>query len=371
MDVGIVRDLSVVPTRYWHRLEDGRLQCDVCPRFCKLREGQRGLCFVRGRLEDEVVLTTYGRSSGFCVDPIEKKPLDHFLPGTPILSFGTAGCNLFCKFCQNWDISKSRQTDTLADRASPETIARAAAELGCRSVAFTYNDPVIFLEYAVDVARACHARGIYAVAVTAGEICEDPRAEFYRHMDAANVDLKAFTERFYRKICGGSLGPVLDTLRYLKHETEVWFEITNLLIPGENDSDAELDEMTRWVVEELGPDVPMHFTAFHPDFKMMDKPPTPPSTLSRARRIALGNGVRYAYTGNVHDEDGGSTICHGCGERVIGRDWYVLTAWNLDAEGRCESCGTRCAGRFEGPPGDWGARRRPVRLRDFEERLTA
>ncbi|MEE8526925.1 MAG: AmmeMemoRadiSam system radical SAM enzyme [Thermoanaerobaculia bacterium] len=369
MDVGIARDLSVVPTKYWHRLDDGRIQCDVCPRFCKLREGQRGLCFVRGRLDDEIVLTTYGRSSGFCVDPIEKKPLDHFLPGTPVLSFGTAGCNLFCKFCQNWDISKSRELDTLADRATPETIAAAAVELGCQSVAFTYNDPVIFLEYAVDVAQACRARGIRTVAVTAGEICEQPRVDFYRHMDAANVDLKAFTERFYRKICGASLQPVLDTLKYLKHQTDVWFEITNLLIPGENDSDAELDEMTRWVVESLGPDVPMHFTAFHPDFKMMDKPPTPASTLTRARKIALANGVRYAYTGNVHDEDGGSTFCHGCGERVIGRDWYVLTAWHLDAEGCCEHCGIRCAGRFAGPPGDWGSRRLPVRLRDFEKRL--
>ncbi len=365
MDVPIERDPSVVPTRYWHRLDDGRVQCDVCPRYCKLREGQRGLCFVRGRLDDQVVLTTYGRSSGFCVDPIEKKPLNHYLPGTPVLSFGTAGCNLFCKFCQNWDISKSREVDTLADQASPEVIARAAARLSCRSVAFTYNDPVIFLEYAIDVAAACHELGVRTVAVTAGEICEEPRAEFYRAMDAANVDLKAFTERFYRQVCGGELQPVLDTLVYLKHETEVWFEITNLLIPGENDGDEELDAMTRWVVDELGPDVPMHFTAFHPDFKMMDRPPTPPATLSRARRIAVGNGVRYAYTGNVHDEAGGSTYCHACGELLIGRDWYVMTAWNLTPDGRCAACHAPCAGRFDPAPGAWGARRLPVRLRDY------
>ncbi len=365
MDVEIVRDASVVPTSYWHRLEDGRIQCDLCPRFCKLREGQRGLCFVRGRLDDEIVLTTYGRSSGFCVDPIEKKPLNHYLPGTPVLSFGTAGCNLFCKFCQNWDISKSREIDTLADQAAPETIALAAERLGCRSVAFTYNDPVIFLEYAVDVAAACRERGILTVAVTAGEICDEPRVEFYRSMDAANVDLKGFTERFYRQVCGGDLQPVLDTLVYLKHETDVWFEITNLVIPGENDSDREFDEMTRWILEELGPDVPVHFTAFHPDFKMMDRPSTPPATLTRARRIAVSNGLRYVYTGNVHDETGGSTYCHGCGERVVGRDWYVLTEWHLDAQGRCASCGTPCAGRFEESPGSWGARRLPVRLREF------
>ncbi len=353
------------PTKYWHGLADGRVQCDVCPRFCKLREGQRGLCFVRGARAGEIVLTTYGRSSGFCVDPIEKKPLNHFHPGTPILSFGTAGCNLACKFCQNWDISKSREIDTLADAATPATIARAARELGCSSVAFTYNDPVIFLEYAIDVAQACHEQRILAVAVTAGEICPEPRQEFYSFMDAANVDLKGFTERFYRKICGGQLQPVLDTLVYLKHETAVWFEITTLLIPGENDSDEELAAMTRWVVAELGPDVPLHFTAFHPDYKMRDKPPTPPATLRRARQIALDNGVRYAYTGNVHDEAGGSTYCHVCQALLIGRDWYRLTRWHLTADGCCRDCGTPCAGRFAGPPGDWGQKRLPVRLQDF------
>jgi pyruvate formate lyase activating enzyme len=356
---------DTVPTRYWHALANGRVQCDLCPRFCKLLEGQRGLCFVRAREGDAIVLKTYGRSSGFCIDPIEKKPLNHFLPGTPVLSFGTAGCNLACKFCQNWDISKSREVDTLADQATPEVIARAARQLGCSSVAFTYNDPVIFLEYAVDVADACRAAGIRTVAVTAGEICPEPRAELYRHMDAANVDLKGFTDRFYRKVCGGELAPVLDTLRYLKHETGVWFEITNLVIPGENDGDEEFEAMTRWIAGELGPDVPLHFTAFHPDYKMLETPPTPPATLSRARRIALANGLRYVYTGNVHDREGGSTWCHHCGQRLIGRDWYVLSEWNLTPDGACNACGTPCAGRFAGPPGTWGARRVPVRLRDF------
>jgi len=353
---------SAVPTKYWHRLDDGRVQCDVCPRYCKLHEGQRGLCFVRANHDSRIVLTTYGRSSGFCVDPIEKKPLNHFLPGTPILSFGTAGCNLACKFCQNWDISKSREWDTLADSATPETIARAAKRLGCRSVAYTYNDPTIFMEYAIDIAQACREQNIKSVAVTAGYMCDEPRAEFYKYMDAANVDLKGFTENFYWKICGAHLAPVLDTLKYLKHETKVWFEVTTLLIPGQNDSDKELEEMTQWAMENLGPDVPWHFTAFHPDWKMTDIPPTPAATLVRARRIAMKNGLRYVYTGNVHDEDGGSTYCHHCNAKLIGRDWYVLTAWNLDENGECRSCGTPLPGVFEERPGTWGAKRLPVRL---------
>jgi len=356
---------SVVPTEFWHKLDDGRIQCDVCPRACKLHEGQRGFCFVRACQDGQIVLTTYGRSSGYCVDPIEKKPLNHFLPGTPVLSFGTAGCNLGCKFCQNWDISKSREIDTLCDEATPELIARAAEQLGCRSVAFTYNDPVIFLEYAIDVAEACHERGIKAVAVTAGEICAGPREKFYRFMDAANVDLKAFTEEFYKNVCAGQLQPVLDTLVYLKHETRVWFEITNLIIPGLNDSDRELEEMTAWIVEHLGADVPVHFTAFHPDWKMRDRPHTPPATLTRARGIALANGLRYAYTGNVHDKTGESTYCHQCGQVLMGRDWFVLSDWNLTGDGHCTACGTPCAGVFDGPPGTWGARRVLVRLKEF------
>ena len=357
--------ITGVPGRYWHEIEGGRLQCDLCPRFCKLREGQRGLCFVRARANDRIVLTTHGRSSGFCIDPIEKKPLNHFLPGTPVLSFGTAGCNLACKFCQNWDISKSREFDTLQASASPRAIAESAVATGCHSVAFTYNDPVIFLEYAIDVAEACREHGIKTVAVTAGYITEEPRAEFFRHMDAANVDLKAFTERFYWKVCGGHLQPVLDTIRYLKHETDVWFELTDLLIPGENDSEAEIDEMTQWLVENVGPDVPLHFTAFHPDWKMMDKPPTPLRTLTRSRDIAMRNGLRYVYTGNVHHSESASTYCYACGEMLIGRDWYEHTAWNLevdDGRGNCGYCGAPVAGVFAGPPGQWGARRRPVRV---------
>ena len=351
------------PGRYWHVLEDGRIQCDVCPRYCRLHDDQRGLCFVRARQGDQIVLTTYGRSSGFCIDPIEKKPLNHFLPGTPVLSFGTAGCNLTCKFCQNWDISKARNLDRIQDFASPVAIAEAAVQSGCRSVAFTYNDPVIFLEYAVDVAQACRARGIKTVAVSAGYISPEPRFEFFRHMDAANIDLKGFTEGFYKNHCSGRLASVLETLKYLKHETNVWFEITTLLIPGENDSAAEIEAESAWARDHLGPEVPLHFTAFHPDWKMMDRPPTRPETVRMARRIAMNAGLHYVYTGNVHDPAGQGTHCHACGAALIGRDGYDITAWRLSADGRCGKCGTRCHGVFEGVGGDWGPRRQPVRLR--------
>ncbi|MEJ1296448.1 MAG: AmmeMemoRadiSam system radical SAM enzyme [Candidatus Sedimenticola sp. (ex Thyasira tokunagai)] len=353
---------NAYPTIYWHRLDDGKVQCDVCPRECKLKEGQLGLCFVRGCQGGEIVLTTYGLSSGFCVDPIEKKPLNHFLPGTPVFSFGTAGCNLSCRFCQNWDMSKSREMHTLADAASPEAIAIEAERLQCRSVAFTYNDPVIFLEYAVDTAIECHKRDIKTVAVTAGYISPGAREAFFKHIDAANVDLKSFNESFYHKLTTGHLQPVLDTLVYLKQETDVWVELTTLVIPGENDSEKELNEMSQWVVEHLGPDVPMHFSAFHPDWKMLDTPSTPKSTLARARQIALNNGVHYAYTGNVHDPHGDSTWCHSCGKLLIERDWYQLGEWSLSADGRCRFCGTHCAGVFEEKPGDWGAKRLPVRM---------
>ena len=356
-------DIIGVSGSYWHRLSDGRLQCDLCPRFCKLREGQRGLCFVRGRASGEIVLTTYGRSSGFCVDPIEKKPLNHFLPGTPVLSFGTAGCNLACKFCQNWDISKSREFDRLQVSATPQAIADTAVKTGSCGVAYTYNDPVIFLEYAVDVAQACREQGVKNVAVTAGYITEQAREEFFHLMDAANIDLKAFTDRFYWKVCGGHLEPVLDTLLYLKNETDVWYELTTLLIPGENDSEAEVEAMTQWIMEQLGPDVPLHFTAFHPDWKMMDTPSTPKDTLTRSREIALKAGLRYVYTGNVHDFKGSSTYCHNCDEILIGRDWYELSTWNLVRTGAgaaCKSCGAGIAGVFEDQPGSWGSRRQPI-----------
>jgi pyruvate formate lyase activating enzyme len=333
--------------RYWRKLDDGRIQCDLCPRFCKLHDGQRAFCFTRARDGERIVLTTYGRSSGFCVDPVEKKPLNHFLPGSPVLSFGTSGCNLGCKFCQNWDVSKAREDDVLAAQADPEAIANTAERLGCASVAYTYTDPVTFHEYAVDAADACRARGIRSIAVTAGYVCPAPRAEFFGRMDAANIDLKGFSEDFYRNVCYARLQPVLETLAYVKRETQVWLEITTLLIPGLNDSEAELEEMSQWVVVNLGPDTPWHFTAFHPDWRMRDIPPTPPQTLARARAIAMKHGVRYAFTGNVHDPAGQTTYCHQCQTPLVGRDRYRITAWGLTEAGACSHCGAACAGVFD------------------------
>lgn len=346
--------------RWWHRNPDGRIQCDLCPRDCRLQEGQHGLCFVRAREGDRMVLTTYGRSSGFCVDPIEKKPLNHFYPGTSVLSFGTAGCNLSCKFCQNWDISKSREMDRIADFATPEEIARVAKDAGCASVAFTYNDPTIFAEYAMDTADACHELGLKTVAVTAGYIRAEPRAEMYAKIDAANVDLKAFTEEFYRKQTASGLGPVKETLVYLVRHTNVWTEITTLLIPGLNDGDRELTELSEWVASELGQDVPIHFSAFHPDYKMTDIPPTPSATLRRARDIARRAGLRYVYTGNVHDREGDTTSCPSCGEPVIVRDWYEILDTKLGPSGTCAKCTAAIAGRFGDSVQRFGRRR--VRL---------
>ena len=353
---------DVYPARWWHPIADGRIQCDLCPRDCKLHDGQRGACFVRMRDGEQMILTTYGRSSGFCIDPIEKKPLNHFYPGSSVLSFGTAGCNLACKFCQNWDISKSRDMDRLMDQASPEAIARAAGEAGCKSVAFTYNDPVIFAEYAMDVADACHARGVQTVAVTAGYMHDAARREFYAKMDAANVDLKAFSDDFYFKLTGSHLQPVLDTLVYLKHETQVWFEITTLLIPGHNDSTEEITAMCRWLMKELGPDVPLHFSAFHPDHKMPDVPPTPASTLIRARRIAMDHGLRYVYTGNVRNAEGDTTFCPGCHKALIERDWHRIVSYRLTPEGHCPDCGAVVAGRFAIEAGHFGRRRIPIAI---------
>jgi pyruvate formate lyase activating enzyme len=356
-------DQALHPGRWWHMLEDGRMQCDLCPRDCRLHEGQRGACFVRQRINDQMVLTTYGRSSGFCIDPIEKKPLNQFYPGSSVLSFGTAGCNLACKFCQNWDISKSRDMDRLMDLAGPVQIAQAAAEAGSRSVAFTYNDPVIFAEYAMDVADACRERGIKTVAVTAGYMHDAPRREFYSRMDAANVDLKAFTDEFYVRQTGAHLQPVLDTLKYLRHETDVWFEITTLLIPTLNDSDEELYQLSKWVAGELGAEVPLHFTAFHPDYKLDGLPATPPATLARARQIAIGEGLKYVYTGNVHDTQGGTTFCPGCNDALIVRDWHRILVYRLTPDGHCTACGTAVSGRFEKFDKAFGPRRIPIAIR--------
>jgi AmmeMemoRadiSam system radical SAM enzyme len=356
--------------RYWHYVEtpgsegsQKAIHCDLCPRACVLKDGDRGFCFVRKNEGDEMILTTYGLSTGFCIDPIEKKPLNHFLPGTSVLSFGTAGCNLGCQFCQNWSISKAREIEILSDHAGPEEIAQAAKRMGCSSVAFTYNDPVIWAEYAIDTAKACHAIGIKTVAVTAGYITPEARPEFYSVMDAANVDLKAFTETFYKKLSLAHLEPVLDTLRWLKHESNVWFEITNLVIPQANDAPEEIEQMCDWILKNVGDEVPLHFTAFHPDFRLKDKGPTPPETLIRAREQALKAGLKYVYVGNISNRDGGSTYCPNCHICVIERDWYEIGQYKLKSN-KCANCGQIIPGLFpdDSKPGQWGRRREPVSL---------
>ncbi len=356
-----VAPLTGTPARWWHSLKDGRIQCDLCPRDCKLHEGQRAACFVRANQGGQMLLTTYGRSSGFCIDPIEKKPLNHYYPGSSVLSFGTAGCNLACKFCQNWDISKSRDMDSLMDQASPAAIAQAAQRYGAKSVAFTYNDPVIFAEYAMDTADACHALGVNTVAVTAGYMHLPAAREFYARMDAANIDLKAFTDDFYFKLCVGHLQPVLDVIAMVHHETNCWIELTTLLIPGNNDSDAELRDLANWCFRELGPDVPLHFSAFHAAYKLA-APNTPPTTLQRARQTAIDAGLRYVYTGNIHDRKGDATTCPGCGKVIIERDWYETLNYSLDDSGRCRQCGAAIAGRFGHFDKPFGSRRIPVHL---------
>lgn len=345
----IDRDLAggrASPPTWYRPMPDGRVRCELCPRGCTMREGQRGFCFVRGVHQGRVVLTSYGRASGFAVDPIEKKPLHHVLPGTQVFSFGTAGCNLGCRFCQNHSISKARLVETLSASATPQGVAQLALRAGCRSVAFTYNDPVIFAEYAIDCAEACREAGLLPVVVTAGYICAEPRQAFFAPMSAANVDLKAFTEDFYRKLTFSELGPVLDTLRYLVHETDVWVEITTLLIPGQNDTPAEVERLVGFIADELGTEIPLHFSAFHPDYKMMDLQTTPATTLQRARRQAQEAGLRYVYTGNISDPAGQSTLCPHCGAVAIGRDRFRVTSLSVDETGRCEACGGRIAGRF-------------------------
>ena len=351
------------PGKWWHPLEDGvRIQCDLCPRACKLRDGQRAFCFVRKNVGGQMQLTSYGRSTGFCIDPIEKKPLNHFYPGSSVLSFGTAGCNLGCRFCQNWTISKAKHTERLSDAATPREIALQAKADGCTSVAFTYNDPVIFAEYAIDTAIACHEEGVKTVAVTAGYITEQAREAFFGVLDATNIDLKAFTQQFYHKLCFANLAPILDTLRYVRHETNVWLEITTLLIPGHNDSEAEVAQLCEWIAENLGGEVPLHFSAFHPDFKMREVGRTPASTLSRARKQAKDAGLQHVYTGNVSDEDGQSTYCGSCGELIIQRDWYRLGRYRI-RDGHCTGCGHPVPGRFTDEKGNWGQRRQSVRIR--------
>ena len=353
--------MDLHPARYWEPAADGRLLCTLCPRFCRLADGQAGFCYIRKNEGGAMYSLGYGRTTGFAVDPVEKKPLNHFLPGTQILSFGTAGCNLGCKFCQNWDISKARLDDEKSRPVTPEEVVDLAIAQGCPSVAMTYNDPVIWAEFAIDIARECRRRGVHAVIVSAGYITDSARADLYAEVDAANIDIKAFTENFYKKITFSELAPVLETVRWLKHETAVWVELTNLVIPGLNDDAAETRALCEWVGTELGPDVPLHFSAFHPDYKMRDVPRTPASTLTAARAIAHEVGLRYVYTGNLHDPTGQTTFCPACSSPVIARDWYAIDPVGL-SDGTCATCRTPIPGRFPLPVHPTPGRRRSLGL---------
>jgi pyruvate formate lyase activating enzyme len=344
--VGVAAKLH--EARWWETLPDGKVHCYLCPRHCHIGEGQSGFCFIRANEGGKLYNLGYARPAAIQVDPIEKKPLSHFLPGTTILSLGAAGCNLGCSFCQNWDISKSKADQVHAAHVEPETAVLAAIEYHCPSIAFTYNEPTIWGEYVIDTSKIAHAYGLKTVMVTNGYITRDALFDVYAHIDAANVDLKAFTEGFYGKVTLSHLQPVLDALKTLRHETPVWIEITNLMIPTLNDAQEETKELCGWILENLGGDVPLHFTAFHPDFKLRNKPGTPPETLHRARQIAMGMGLKYVYEGNILST-GADTICPGCHRVLISRSWHRVSDVRVKSDGTCEYCGARIAGYFEKP----------------------
>ncbi len=336
---------GLYPARYWHQLPSGKLQCDLCPRGCKLAEGVKGFCQARQAKDGAMWLTTFGLSTPPRLDPIEKKPLHHFLPGSQVLSFGHPGCNLGCKFCQNWSLSKAEEFSGLVESHSPQDIVRLAQSKGAASVAMTYNDPVPNLEFGAEVAAACQQAGLKVVLVTAGYINPEARAEYFAQVDAANIDLKAFHDAFYKKLCKGRLQPVLDTLCFVRNFTTLWLELTHLLITGWNDDPKETKAMCDWIVENLGPDTPLHLSAFHPAYKMAEAPPTPFSTLRRAFDIAQEAGLRFVYTGNVHDPEGDRTRCPHCHRTVIQRDWYRIVDYRLKGSA-CGYCGEKIPGCF-------------------------
>jgi pyruvate formate lyase activating enzyme len=334
------------PARWWQTLPDGRIHCYLCPRHCHIAAGQHGFCYIRENVDGELVQLGYGRPAALAIDPIEKKPLFHFHPGSQILSLGTAGCNLGCQFCQNFDISKARSTQQNSLHVSPREIVDLALERGTPSIAFTYNEPTIWAEFVIDIAQLAHQAGLHTVMISNGYITREAFFDVYQHIDAANIDLKGFTENFYTKVTLSHLQPVLDVLRWLRRETKVWFEITNLMIPGLNDSPEETRELCDWILGELGDDVPLHFTAFHPDYKMLNLPPTPSATLDRARHIARERGIQYVYEGNVVTPEGGNTICPGCHRTIIRRSWQSVESCDI-AHGRCLHCNAVIAGRFD------------------------
>jgi pyruvate formate lyase activating enzyme len=332
--------------RWWQTLPDGRIHCYLCPRHCHIGEGQHGFCFIRENVGGELVQLGYGRPAALAIDPIEKKPLFHFHPGSAILSLGTAGCNLGCQFCQNFDISKARSVQQSSGHMSPEEIVDLAIAHGAPSIAFTYNEPTIWAEFVIDIARAAHKAGLRTVMVSNGYITREAFFEVYQHIDAVNVDVKGFTENFYSKITLSHLAPVLDVLRWLRRETNVWFELTNLMIPGLNDAPEETNELCDWILGELGDDVPLHFTAFHPDFKMLDRERTPSETIHRARLLAQARGLKYVYEGNVVTKEGGNTVCPTCRSVIIRRSWHQVESCEVQS-GRCPHCNAAIAGRFD------------------------
>lgn len=331
--------------KWWIKEESGKIKCTLCPRYCILANGQKGFCFIRENIDGTLYSTAYGRPTGFAIDPIEKKPLNHFLPGTDILSFGTAGCNLGCKFCQNWTMSKSKLDEISSVWASPEDVIFLATKHNLKSIAFTYNDPTIIGEYVIDISKMAHNLGIKSVMVTAGYIDKDSRKEIYKYIDAANVDLKAFSERFYKDLTASHLAPVLDTIKYLKNETNVWIELTTLLIPNENDSEDEIKRMSNWILENIGDEVPHHFTAFHPTFKMQKHQKTTLDTLNKARKIALNAGIKYVYTGNLNNPEAEITYCPNCNTALIERNWHSVNS-NKIIDGKCYKCNSKIAGVF-------------------------
>ena len=334
------------PAKWWKAVGAGKYKCSLCPHHCLLKDGQKGVCFGRKATKDALVTINYGCATGLAVDPVEKKPLYHFYPGSNTLSFGTIGCNLSCNFCQNWHITKTKTEDLLRERSlTPEIIVNAAKSNNCDSVSFTYNDPVTFAEFAIDVAKACHANGLKTIAVTAGYIEGPARQEFFEHMDAVNIDLKGFSDDFYKSYCKGTLAPVLDTLKYVAQKTDAWLEVTNLLIPGANDKSTDLKEMCRWIFFDLGAHIPVHFSAFHPDCELVDRPSTSPKTVHEARQIAAESGLVHVYTGNFRDEKGSTSFCAKCRARVIVRDGFRVIEMNLKGN-KCGRCGEKIEGHF-------------------------
>ncbi len=330
---------------WWHKTDRGKILCTLCPRYCEIGEGQPGFCYIRQNIDGKLYTLGYGKPTGFAIDPIEKKPLNHFLPASQILSFGTAGCNLGCKFCQNWSISKAKLDEINSLSASPEEVVNLAKKYSTPSIAFTYNDPTIFGEYVIDISKIAREENIKSVMVTAGYIDKKARKDVYRFIDAANVDLKGFTEEFYFKNTISHLNDVLNTLLWLKNETNVWIEITTLLIPDENDSDEEIKNECEWILNNVGENVPLHFTAFHPDFKMINKSATPHFTLLRAKKIANKLGINYCYVGNVNDTKNQSTYCVNCGSLLIERNWHQTKIISLDKD-KCKNCGNILTGIY-------------------------